>query len=206
MKKMFISCLITSLLLSVVLPVIQVNAMEQSTNGIKEQNEEQLVPVTLYKDEEQIIIAEVPELYAEEYIQKLEDENFRTQEIANSLGSSVNKADVESRSTSVKYMRKNEVLRVLDSMDKSNKWLGYLSNPLTDLAIGKAAAVLSKNSVVGAVGVVLAWGAANLMGRQEKWWSDSALMILKGEITGVKLSITPSGKDYPKVYRKLTRY
>lgn len=106
MKKMFISCLITSLLLSVVLPVIQVNAMEQSTNGIKEQNEEQLVPVTLYKDEEQIIIAEVPELYAEEYIQKLEDENFRTQEIANSLGSSVNKADVESRSTSVKYEEK----------------------------------------------------------------------------------------------------
>lgn len=45
------------------------------------------------------------------------------------------------------------------------------------------------------------------MGRQRDWWNESVLMIIKdgNGINYVKLTITPSGKDYPKVYRTLER-
>jgi len=91
-------------------------------------------------------------------------------------------------------------------MNASGNWLRYLSNTLTDGALGAAARLLTGSNFVGAAVTVLTWGAADLMARQQAWWNDSAMMILRGQIRGVKLTITPSGKDYPKVYRTLTRY
>lgn len=164
--------------------------------------EEELVSVTLYSDENKTIITEVPESYAEKYIQKLENEEFKQQEIANSVQA---KANFQTQSSTVRFMGEEEVLDVLDSMDSSYNWSTFLSNPITDAALARAVQQLTKNSFVGFAVGVLTWGAADLMARQEAWWNDSAMMILRGEISGVRLTITPSGKDYPKVYRTLER-
>lgn len=214
MKKILISSVIASILTGVIGPVVQVSALEQTSNEpsaiVSEgKNEEKLVPVTLYSDEDTIIIAEVPESYEEEYVQKLQNEDFRKQEIANSSDALETQSDFPIQATSsstVRYMGRNDVLHVLDHMNASGNWLRYLSNPLTDGALGAAARLLTGSNFVGAAVTVLTWGAADLMARQQAWWNDSAMMILRGQIRGVKLTITPSGKDYPKVYRTLTRY
>lgn len=214
MKRTLILSIIVLLLNVGLNPIIQVVAVEQSlseTNVItsEEETEGKLVQVTLYSDEDKTIIAEVPEFYEEEYINKLQDENFRQQEISKSSGDLEIQSNFQLQATKaskVTYMRKNEVLRVLDSMNKSGNWLRYISNPITDGVVAAATRVLTKSNFVAASVVVLSWAASDLVGRQQKWWNDSALMILRGQIRGVKLTITPSGKDYPKIYRTLTRY
>lgn len=91
-------------------------------------------------------------------------------------------------------------------MNKSGNWLRCLTNSLTDIIIEKAAQVLTKSDFIDVAIGIVTWGAADLMSRQQQWWNDFAMMILRRQIREVKLTITPSGKDYPKIYRKLIRY
>jgi len=92
-------------------------------------------------------------------------------------------------------------------MDNSINWPYFLSNPLSDLAIGTAAGLVSKSTFLGTVATATAWLTADLYNRNAQYWEDSAMMILKGQITGVKLTVTPNcGNSYPAVFRTYTRY
>lgn len=104
-------------------------------------------------------------------------------------------------------MREKEVAQVLDSMDSTRNWERIISNPATDYVVGLAAGLLSQNNFATIGAGVLSWSITDLMGRQRDWWNESVLMIIKDDngINYVKLTITPSGKDYPKVYRTLER-
>jgi hypothetical protein len=182
---------------------LSVSAQSQTTAEEATIPEEKLVSITLYSDENKTIITEVPESYAEEYAQKLQDKEFRQQEILNSFGS---QSDFQAQSSTVRYMGEEDVLEMLNHLDNSRNWLQYVSNPLGSAALSTAIRIITRNNIMGPLGTVLAWGALNLQTRQLNWWKDSAIMILTGEINGVRLTITPSGKDYPKVYRTLERY
>lgn len=184
------------LLLACILPV---------NFAFAEENNEELVRVILYSDEEQVIISEVPKFYEQEYLAQLENPEFRSSEIQNSSGiTELNRATSPSR---VSYMTKSDILKVVDHMDASFNWQYYISNPLTDTLIAKAVAVLTKNNFVGAALGVLAWAAADLANRQEAWWKESAIMVLRGQITGVKQTVTPGpASGYPAAYIITTRY
>ncbi|MDN6166934.1 MAG: hypothetical protein L0J18_12355 [Tetragenococcus koreensis] len=182
---------------------LSVSAQSQTTAEEATMPEEKLVPITLYSDENKTIITEVPESYAEEYTQKLQDKEFRQQEILNSFGS---QSDFQVQSSTVRYMGETDILEMLNHLDHSRNWLQYVNNPLGSSALSAAIRIITGSNIMGALGTVLAWGAQELQTRQLNWWKDSAIMVLSGEINGVKSTITPSGKNYPKVYRTLERY
>ncbi|QNK86419.1 hypothetical protein H7992_14245 [Sporosarcina sp. resist] len=169
-----------------------------------EGNDEELVKVVLYSDEDQVIISEVPKIYEQEYLAQLENPEFRSSEIRNSSGINTLTRAAQ-KPAYVKYMTKADVLKIVDHMDASFNWQYYISNPLTDTVIAKAVALLTKNNFIGVSLGVLAWSAADLANRQEAWWKESAIMILRGKITGVKLTVTP-GPGYPAAYIITTRY
>lgn len=55
--------------------------------------------------------------------------------------------------------------------------------------------------------VATAWLTADLYNRSAQYWEDSVMMILKGQINGVKLTVTPNcGNSYPAVFRTYTGY
>lgn len=150
-------------------------------------------------------MSQVPKVYEEEYRTQLKDPIFRNDEIRKSLGTA---ATVKASSSFVDYMTKSDVIRVVDSLDNSANWSAYISNPLSDKMVATACAVITKSAIVGTVAGVLTWTTSWVMSKQESWWKDSAVMILKKQITGVKLTVTPNntGSNYPAAYITLTRY
>lgn len=178
-------------------------------------NNENTVQVVLYSDNDSVIMTEVPKNYENEYSAKLKDSNFRNAEIKKSLGVNLSTATVNSigldaiapEGSSVYYMRKAEVIKMVDAMDSSFNWGPYISNPLTDLLIGKAVSVITKRTTYGIIAGVLTWSGAWVMGKQLDWWKTSEIMILRKQITGVKLTVTPGPPSgYPAAYVVLTRY
>lgn len=104
-------------------------------------------------------------------------------------------------------MTKSDVIRMVDSMDNSINWSFNISNPLTDLVLGKAVNIITKSTTYGVISGILTWSASYVMSQQLSWWKDSEIMILKKQITGVKLTVTPGpASGYPAAYITLTRY
>ena len=69
-------------------------------------------------------------------------------------------------------------------------------------AIKKLSGVSVSSSLISA-GI---WLASTIKQKNEQWWKDSLIMILRGEINAVKQTITPNpGPGYPQVYRELER-
>lgn len=140
---------------------------------------------------------------------KLKDEEFKKSELEKSkVNNNTNDANTLATSKSdTKYLYKKNVLNWVDSMDNSFNWSNYLSTPLTDVALGAAIKAISKSNFIGWAGTALSWSAAYTHAKQEEWWKDSAIMILKGKITGVKITITPNiNGNYPKVYKSVKRF
>uniref|UniRef100_UPI003F491E54 hypothetical protein n=1 Tax=Niallia taxi TaxID=2499688 RepID=UPI003F491E54 len=108
----------------------------------------------------------------------------------------------------VRYYKLKEVLQVVDHLDNSRNWLKYAFNPLTDYVIGIAISVIKKNPFIGTAVGATVWSLADMSNRQDAWWKESAYQILRGQIRGVKLTVTPNntGSNYPAAYRILSRY
>lgn len=166
-----------------------------------------MVNVTISSNDDESIIAEVPKSYEKEYKQKLKDEEFKESELEKANDTNETSSLAASSSSSTKYLYKKDVIKWVDSIDNSVDWTKYISTPIADSAMGVAVGVITKNSFIGWVTTTLAWSASFAKAKQEEWWKDSAIMILKGEITGVKITVTPN-KDgnYPKVYTSVKRF
>ncbi len=191
---------------------------------------EETVQVVLYSDDTKVIMSEVPKEHVVEYQAKLEDSAFRNSEIQKSVGpeenltaptklaASLSKSSISPMAVVqppdggtkgyVRYFRKAEVIRVIDSIDNKFDWPFYISNPLSDsVAIYAITRIAGMSNFTGIAATVTAWTASDLMNRQTSWWKDSAIMILKGTITGVKLTVKPNTtSNYPAAYITLVRY
>ncbi|MEK4868312.1 MULTISPECIES: hypothetical protein [Bacillaceae] len=183
----------------------------------------EMVYITLYSDDNQQIIAEVPKIHEQEYLKKLENSDFRSNEIRSSVSYNVpisissndglitpfaNKGDEPGGQPYTKYFTKYDVFKVIDSIDNSRNWMSYASNPLTDAVVGAAVKVITKSNWLGALTAASIWAAADIVNRSNAWWKDSAIMIVRGQIKGVKVTVkpNPSGSNYPAAIRTYTRY
>lgn len=205
-------------------------------NGSEESLEE-TVQVVLYSDDMKVIMSEVPKEHVVEYQAKLEDPVFRNAEIKKSVGPEENlnaptklAASMSFSSISpmavtqppsggsnkgyVKYMIKKDVIKIVDKFDNSRDWPRLLSNPAADFAIANSPNVLAAAKVIQRIpnfatvaATVTLWTAGDLANRQTAWWKDSAILILKESITGVKLTVKPNTtSNYPAAYITLLRY
>lgn len=213
------------LLIGTLVPFQKASAESGSEGSLEE-----TVQVELYSDDTKVITSEVPKEHVVEYQAKLEDPAFRNSEIQKSVGpeenltaptklaASLSKSSISpmavvqppSGGTSgyVRYFRKAEVIRVIDSIDNKYDWPFFISNPLTDsAAVYAITRIAGMSNFTGIAATVTAWTASDLMNRQTSWWKDSAIMILKGTITGVKLTVKPNTtSNYPAAYITLVRY
>ena len=95
---------------------------------------------------------------------------------------------------------------MVDSLDNGRDWLKFLDNPFTNEALNRLSDILLSTNLYSGIANFAAWAATDLKSRQVGWWQESLLMIARGDITAVKMTITPNtSSDYPKVYRTLER-
>ncbi|MEW9053485.1 MAG: hypothetical protein AB2392_20160 [Neobacillus sp.] len=214
MKKIIILFFIVILLLGYELPVI---ALASENNNSIDQN---VVRVELFSDEDKIIFAEVHESYEAEYLDELNNIDFKNAEINNSLKETVDTSSIfriqsysslssySTPSTQVKYFGLNEALTVLNHMDSTTNWGRLFSNPFSDAVATSIIALFAKSNFYASAAVLTTWSAADLSNRQQDWWEKSVLMLYGKEITGVKLTVTPNntGSNYPAAYITLERY
>lgn len=226
MKKIISFVCLVIITLGTLVPIQKASA----NNGVNGDPEE-LVKVVLYSDETKVIMSEVPRKHLVQYQSKLKNQDFRNLEIIKSTESEegvsiptklaasmsygsvspsavIQPSDGGTSSGYVKYMTKYDILRIIDSIDNTHDWPRYFSNPLTDAAVAAGVAVLTKipNFSIAAV-TATAWSASDLANRQTAWWKDSAIMIWRGTIRGVKLTVKPNTtSNYPAAYITLVRY
>ncbi|CAM2863076.1 hypothetical protein DOPI104051_07335 [Dolosigranulum pigrum] len=143
--------------------------------------------VVIYEDENKTITAEVPAEMKDQYLRDLQDPAVVEQELAK-----VNQSlQARSSDSSVYYWGKDKAL--------------VAGGITTDIAI-QVVDILAKGSLIGYVASFLQIGASALRLRQERWWQESARMILLEEITAVKITIPPNpGPGYPQIYRTVER-
>ncbi len=165
--------------------------------------ETQTEQVVVYEDENKTITADVPSEMKDQYLRDLQDPAFVEQELANLQQLKQARASSE---PSVKYFRKDDVIRIVDSIDSSQDWKKYLGIPLAGETLAAAIKKLSGVSVSSALISAGIGVASTVKQKNEQWWKDSLIMILRGEINAVKQTITPNpGPGYPQVYRELER-
>ncbi|WP_138859742.1 hypothetical protein [Exiguobacterium mexicanum] len=225
MKKLIVIFCAMMLMIGTLVPFQKASAEIGSEGSLEE-----TVQVVLYSDDTKVIMSEVPKEHVVEYQAKLEDSAFRNSEIQKSVGpeenltaptklaASLSKSSISPMAVVqppdggtkgyVRYFRKAEVIRVIDSIDNKFDWPFYISNPLSDsVAIYAITRIAGMSNFTGIAATVTAWTASDLMNRQTSWWKDSAIMILKGTITGVKLTVKPNTtSNYPAAYITLVRY
>lgn len=61
---------------------------------------------------------------------------------------------------------------------------------ITDAAIGRAVYLVTSNSVIGRATATALWTIVDLRDRQEGWWKDTLVMVVKEHANGAKLEIT----------------
>lgn len=208
------SSLIALLVSLVLISTGQLSAHAAESNTLNASN---LVPVLITVDDKIQVEALIAENQVENYKKSLLNPDFRSSEFAK-IRNATTKKHMETylRSvmsivphtpgTKVYYMSKTEVLRILDRLDKNTGWVKYISNPLSNALIAKASQILARSSVPGVIASTLAWTLSDLAARQESWWKDSANMILRGQIRGVKMTLIPNNGGYPVMYRIIERY
>lgn len=89
--------------------------------------ETQTEQVVVYEDENKTITAEVPTEMKDQYLKDLENPAFVEKELANLQQLKQARASSE---PSVKYFRKDDVIRIVDNIDSSQDWTKYLGIPL----------------------------------------------------------------------------
>lgn len=184
-------------------------AIQQDSTTLS--NSEQNVQVLIYEDENESIYAEVPKSKVDEYKKDLKNSSFLHNEVQKARGNNVSTKEVTTYGscggTTTKYFNKNAVIDTLEHMERGTNWSRLLSNPISDPAVAAATKLLTKSNLLSVIATATTWAAGDLMGRQTAYWKDSAIMILKGKIRGVKLTIKPNcTSNYPAVYKKYTRY
>lgn len=183
-----------------------VHAYETEISSEEVTPESKTEQVTLYDDGNKSVTAEIPTNVKEDYLQKLQEPTFRQNEIAIAQGYSSRTTIGDIGQASVTYFNKSDVIKMVDSLDNGRDWLKFLDNPFTNEALNRLSDILLSTNLYSGIANFAAWAANDLKSRQVGWWQESLLMIARGDITAVKMTITPNtSSDYPKVYRTLER-
>ncbi|QTJ57142.1 hypothetical protein [Dolosigranulum pigrum] len=202
MKKLIIASLSSLLILSASVNTV-VAAIETDIDTEETAVETDVEQVVIYEDENKTIMAEVPAEMKDQYLKNLQNPAFVEQELTNVQQLKQARASSE---PSVTYFGKEDILRRVNAIDDTRNWLEYVDNPISSGLITKAVSALTGVGLIGAIAGAVPWTADQLMAQQESWWSESLEMILSGQISAVKMTLTPNpGPGYPQMYRELER-
>lgn len=154
------------------------------------------------ENDERTLLADVPANKVEEYKELLKDESFRQAEIAK-----IEKPHARRKRATgerVYYWGKEEVIRALDAYDKNTGWLKFLTQPVPAVLLTLAQQIIKKNKFLTWLGTAYSI-ASILISKDNEWWQESAMMLMRGQIRFIRMTLTPNPGGYPAMYRKLER-
>lgn len=211
MKK-FMLFIIVGALFSVTL-IENVNGEEMSFDYWIHEAED-LEEIVLYKDNDKFISVLVSSEQKADYLEYIADEMNLQEEIqsANQVYESYNSYLRTPGNCKVSYYTIRDVYRTLDRLDSNGGWTKYISNPFSALGISllqrRVASIFGYSNFWVVLGSLIIGMGTSLQQRQRTWWADSAIMMSKKQITGVRTRQCEniSGSNYPAAYRFIERY
>lgn len=162
----------------------------------------ELVSVVIDENDERTLLADVPANKVEEYKELLKDESFKKSEIEK-----IEKPHTRRKRATgerVYYWGKEEVIRALDAYDKNTGWLKFLTQPVPAVLLTLAQQIIKKNKFLTWLGTAYSI-ASILISNDNEWWQESAMMLMRGQIRFIRMTLTPNPGGYPAMYRKLER-
>lgn len=158
--------------------------------------------VVIYEDENKTITAEVPAEMKDQYLKDLQNPAFVEKELANIITTNRSR----SSESSVYYWREDEVVAMANNLRGDNSFGKALAAGATADAINMLVKVFTGSGIMGGIATAIGIGVNIIQTRQKDWWQESAILILRGKINAVKITITPNpGPGYPQIYRTVER-
>lgn len=178
------------------------------------QEAKDLEEIVLYKDNDKYISVMVSSEQKDDYLEYIADEMNLQEEIqnANQVYEFYNPYSRTPGNCKVSYYTITDVYRTLDRLDSNGGWAKYISNPFSAIAISllqkKVASIFGYSNFWVVLGSLIIGMGTSLQERQRSWWADSAIMMSKKQITGVRTRQCEniSGNNYPAAYRFIERY
>lgn len=176
-----------------------------TTLAASSKNPEQLVNIVVSDDENQTIIAQVPQKHADEYREKLKNDEFRQEQIKMMSMPEDEKALPDGKLIAQKYMYKSDIRRATEKVQP-----GFF-----DSVVSSMTSTAAVEALILFFGVPNPWGLASAIGgwimdyirvKPNEWWKDSFIMILEGQISSVRISHIQNLKPtYPAAWLILER-
>jgi hypothetical protein len=176
-----------------------------TTLAANSENPEQLINIVVSDDENQTIIAQVPQKYAAEYREKLKNDEFKQEQIKMMTVSDDERALPEGKIIAQKYLYKSDIKKAADRV-KEGAFENFLTSMATGLAVEKLITLLGVSNPWGLVGAAVSWALEYIRVKPNDWWKDSLIMILDGQISSVRISHIQNLKPtYPAAWLILER-
>jgi hypothetical protein len=184
-------------------PTIEANA----STKVNKDSESELSQVVLYQDSSKSIVSLVDKKEVEEYKKEIStNPDFKQQEINKANNKVVARSLPEGKIMAQRYMYRSDIQKTVDSYAGTGTYARLMSNPITDATVAGLLKLAGCSNPIVFCATALTWGYGDLMSRQQSWWTDSLLMILKGEIKCVRVThIRNTVSDYPAAYLIIER-
>lgn len=175
-----------------------------------EENEKNMVTVTVEDTEDCFILVSVPKSEAESYQRKLEtDKTFKEHEVQTALNLQKNtRAYPPGKIVYQKNMYKNDIKKAVDAASGLGSFANWAkaAGSVVKLAELTKLIKLSKAGHIFVFSAKLLGAALSFVQRQqEKWWNSALIAILEGKIRAVRYTIIEQPTEYPKIWRVFER-
>lgn len=176
-----------------------------TTLAASNENPEQLVNIVVSDDENQTIVAQVPQKYASEYRNKLKDNNFKQEQIKLMSLSQDNRALPEGNLIAQKTLLKDDIKLAADRV-KPGVFDSLITAMSASAAIDALMRLFNAPNPWGLVSAAVGWALDYIQVKPNDWWNESLIMVLDGQITGVRISHIQNLKPtYPAAWMILER-
>jgi hypothetical protein len=192
-------------------PTIQANALTK----VDKDSEIELSQVVLYQDSSKTIVTLVNKKQVEAYKKEIStNPDFKQQEINNVINANNAKANNRLQAASLppgriiaqRCMYRNDIQSTVDRLAGYGTFARILSNPISDATVGALVKAAGFSNPATLAATALTWAGADLLNRETSWWNESLLMILKGQISCVRVTnIENTVSEYPKAYLIIER-
>lgn len=181
--------------ITLVNPAIKTNALTKN-NTMSE--------VVIHEDNEKTIIALVDNSQKEAYLNDiLTNSDFKEGELnKTNLNSKLPAGQIMAQ----KFMYKRDIQKTVDRYAGYGTYARILSNPITDATVGALIKAAKFSNPWAFAATALTWSVGDLMNRQQSWWNESLLQILKNKIKCVRVThIRNTVSNYPAAYLIIER-
>lgn len=171
-------------------------------------SQEKMIDICLVSTEDYFVVVSVPESKAAVYQEQLEtDQKFFQAELQQAVRSS-GYPGYPGRVISETYMYEEDIQQFVDAANGPgtfSEWLSKVGAIITAADILQLIKLSKVQNVILFVAGILNAAASAAQQKQEKWWNDSLIAIMRGHIRAVKHVLIENTTDYPKVWRIFVR-